>query len=113
MKNYTQLCCWPATEMGDKTSKELKKFFMDEMNTRIKYKCVVLTKPDVCENGHEQPNTGGRSDLFFYVHQDDVNHFAAPRFKYGIRWWEDVIKYNKGNRHLYTKEFLKENQPTW
>lgn len=111
-QNYTQLCVWPGTVLGDSSKEDLEKFFMDEMSTRIKYKCEVITKPDVCENGHEVPETGGRNDLFFYVHSEDIAKFAVPRLNMGIRWWEDVVKYND-NRHLYTEEFLTENETTW
>jgi len=30
----------------------------------------------------------------------------------GIRWWEDVVKYNS-NEHLYTEEFLEAHPTAW
>ena len=108
---YTQLCVWAGTDLGDSKPEEMVKFFKDEMNTRIKYKCEVSTKPDV-EGGIEIPGTGGRIDQFFYVHSDDVGHFAVPRLKMGIRWWEDVVGYND-NSALYTEEFIEANPLTW
>ena len=112
MDNFTQLCVWPGTVLGDSTPQDLENFFKEEMNTRIKYKCQVTTLPDIGADGIPDFETGGRNDLFFYVHSEDIQHFSIPRLQMGIRWWEDVIKYND-NSHLYLPEFIKENQPTW
>lgn len=112
MENYTQLCVWPGVTLGDNTPEELEQFFLDEMNTRVKFHTVIPTLPDVDESGNYVPNTGGRTDLFFYVHSEDVGNFAIPRLKMGIRWWEDVVGYND-NRHLYTQEFLDAHPLTW
>jgi hypothetical protein len=111
--NYIQLCVWPGTILGDNSPEDLEKFFLDEMNTRVKYKCEVKTKPDLDESGNPIPDTGGRNDLFFYVHSEDIGHFAIPRLKMGIRWWEDVISYNDNSHHLYSEEFLNDNPVTW
>jgi hypothetical protein len=48
----------------------------------------------------------------FYVHDEDVSGFAVPRLSMGIRWWEDVIKYND-NSHLYPTEFIEQHPPKW
>ena len=64
------------------------------------------------KNGNAEPDTGGRNDAFFYVHSEDIGGFAIKRLQMGIRWWEDVIKYND-NSHLYTQEFLDTYPPTW
>jgi hypothetical protein len=114
MKNnpFTQLCVWPSTSLGDATPDDLVKFFKDDMNTRIKYHTEVETRPDIDSNGDAIPDTGGRLDLFFYVHTDDILAFAIPRMQMGIKWWEDMVGYND-NTHLYTPEFIKENPLTW
>ena len=112
MENDTQLCVWPGTVLGDSTPQDLEKFFLDEMKTRVKYHTEVTTLPDLDKDGNPDPETGGRNDLFFYVHSDDVANFAIPRLQMGIRWWEDVVGYND-NSHLYTKEFLESHPLTW
>jgi len=112
MENYTQLCVWPGTTLADSTPAELESFFLDEMKTRVKYHTEVKTLPDIDENGNTVPETGGRNDLFFYVHSDDIANFAVRRLHMGIRWWEDVVGYND-NSHLYTKEFLESHPLTW
>jgi hypothetical protein len=109
---YTQLCVWPGTVLKEEEIPALGKYFLDEMNTRVKYHTTILTNPDL-DKGVPVPETGGRSDLFFYVHSDDIPHFALSRLRMGIRWWEDVISYNKGNTHLYPKEFIEQHPPTW
>jgi hypothetical protein len=110
-KDFTQLCVWPGTVLGDSTPKDLEDFFLNEMGVRVKYHTEVETLPDV-ENGKAVPDTGGRNDLFFFVHNDDIPKFAVPRLQMGIRWWEDVIVYND-NKNLYTDQFLEANPPTW
>lgn len=110
-KDFTQLCVWPGTVLGDSTPKDLEDFFLNEMGVRVKYHTEVETLPDV-ENGKAVPDTGGRNDLFFFVHSEDITKFAIPRLQMGIRWWEDVIVYND-NKHLYTDQFLEANPPTW
>ena len=112
MKKYNQLCVWPATVVGKDDVKDLEDFFKKEMDVRVKYKTEVLTNPDLDENGNEVPDTGGRNDLFFYVHDDDIGKFAVPRLSMGIRWYEDVVSYNDG-AYLYPQSFLEENPITW
>ena len=112
MKKYNQLCVWPATVVGKDDVKSLEDFFKDEMDVRVKYKTEVLTNPDLDGNGNEVPDTGGRNDLFFYVHDDDIGKFAVPRLSMGIRWYEDVVSYNDG-AYLYPESFLEENPITW
>ena len=108
---FTQLCVWPGTTLGDNTPQDLENFFLEEMKTRVKYHTEVVTNPDLDSSGNPVPDTGGR-DLFFFVHRDDITKFAVPRLSMGIRWWEDVVKYND-NSHLYTSEFLEANPTTW
>lgn len=110
-KDFTQLCVWPGTVLGDSTPKDFEDFFLNEMGVRVKYHTEVETLPDV-ENDKAVPDTGGRNDLFFFVHSEDIPKFAIPRLQMGIRWWEDVIVYND-NKHLYTDQFLEANPPTW
>jgi len=113
MENFTQLCVWPGTLVGGpQAAEEFESFMLEEFKTRVKYHTEVRTRPDIDAEGNEVPDTGDRNDLFFYVHQDDVAHFAIPRLRMGIRWWEDVVGYND-NSHLYSPEFLAEHPLTW
>ena len=111
--NYTQLCVWPATSLDGDTPQYFEQFMLDELGVRVKYHTEVKTLPDLDKNGNLIPDTGGRNDLFFYVHNEDIPKFAIPRFRWGIRWWEDVISPINRNKHLYTEEFLENHPPTW
>ena len=112
MNQYKQLCVWPGTVLGESTPQELEQFFLDEMGVRVKYHTEVKTLPDLDKYDEPIPDTGGRNDLFFFIHDDDIGKFALPRLQMGIRWWEDVVNYNN-NRHLYTEKFLEANPTTW
>jgi hypothetical protein len=111
--SFTQLCVWPAVILGDSSIEEFESFFESELGVRIKYHTEVETLPDLDEKGNPVPDTGGRNDIFFFVHSDDIVKFAVPRLEMGIRWWEDVIKYNDNSKHLYTPEFIEANPVTW
>lgn len=120
VNQFTQLCVWPSCLVlglgilpgSAKAIKEIKKFedFMaqDFKGTRVKYAEEVKTLPTPGE-----PGTGGRNDIFFYVHSEDLSKFAIVRLVAGIRWWEDVVENN--NHILYPKEILdkywKEQEP--
>jgi hypothetical protein len=68
---------------------------------------------EVITNGSEERNEeGGRCDILFYIHDEDIRKFALPRLSLGIRWWEDVVKYNDG-AYLYSEEILKKYPVTW
>jgi hypothetical protein len=112
MNQFKQLCVWPGTLLGESTPQEFEQCFLDEMGVRVKYHTEVKTLPDLDRYGRPIPDTGYRNDLFFFVHDEDAIKFAVPRLQMGIRWWEDVVKYND-NRHLYTEEFLEANPTTW
>lgn len=98
MSKYNQLCMWPATEVGKGKIKEFVKFMKKEFKSRVQYVDEVVLK-------------NGRNDLFFYIHDDDINKFAVPRLSYGIRWWEDVLM--NGHGKDYPSTFLKQHPKTW
>lgn len=112
MSVYNQLCVWHGTVMGENTVEELEEFFKENFDTRIKFEREVITNPDLDDLGNTVLGTGGRNDLLFYVHDDDIQKFAIPRFQLGVRWWEDVVYYNDGS-HLYSKEILDTYPIKW
>ena len=112
MENFKQLCVWPATLLEENQIQDFINFFQEDMGVRVEYKTTLLTNPDLDAKGNPEPDTGGRHDVFFYIHDEDVMKFAVPRLSLGIRWWEDVIKYND-NSHLYPLEFIEANPPKW
>ena len=110
MNKYNQLCVWPGTIVGEDKIKDFEEYFKG-LGFRIKYEIEVETKPDV-ENGKVVDDTGGRNDILFYIHDNDIGTFALPRLNMGIRWWEDVVSYND-NSHLYTKKILDKYKIKW
>lgn len=104
--NYTQLCVMEATNLGNQTPKDFEAFIAEELKAKAKFAEVVTTLPDRSINGNV-PGTGGREDLFFFIHKDDIGNFAVPRFRYNIRWWEDC------DRSLYSQEILEKYPNTW
>jgi len=112
MSKFNQLCVWPGTMMGDSTPQDLTDFFQENFNTRIQFETETITNPDLDKNGNPIEDTGGRHDLFFFIHDDDISSFAVPRLMVGIRWWEDVVSYND-NSHLYSTEILNKYPINW
>ena len=95
--NYTQMCVWAGTMVGKlKTQrKEFVDFMKTRFNIRVKYVEEIKTAPDY-QNRQSVKGTGGRNDLFFLIHNDDIPKFTINRLQYGIRWLEDVLNNEKG-----------------
>jgi hypothetical protein len=103
-KKYIQLCVWPATILGDYTPAQFELYMKEEFGVRVKFEEEVITEAD-------SEGEGGRHDLFFYVHSDDIGKFAIPRMSVGIRWWEDVVANN--SHKIYPKNIKHKYQKTW
>lgn len=108
-QGYQQVCVWESTLLGDNTTADFEQFFV-EQGFRIKFLEEVITLPDA-EDGRVVEGTGGRHDLFFLVHSDDIPKFAISRLQMGIRWWEDVLGNGHGN--IYPQEVLNKYPRLW
>ena len=108
---FNQLCVWHGTILGNSSVEDFEAFFKDK-GFRVKFAEEVVTNPDKDEFGNDVPETGGRHDLLFYIHDDDIPEFALKRFNLGIRWWEDVVKYND-NSDWYSEEILSKYPVKW
>ena len=95
LPNYTQVCVFPGLLVDQDKIQEFTDQIKEVFDTRVQYLETILTKPDV----DDPENTGGRSDVFFAVHQDDIEKFAVRRLQYGIRWIEDILS-NVNGYHL-------------
>lgn len=103
-ENFTQVCVWPGTVVGAEKLVEFIDGMFEYFNTRVQYLEEIKTNPDLDTFGNKVEDTGGRNDLFFAVHQDDVLKFATPRrLSVGIRWVEDVMSESNQSSHLYPK----------
>lgn len=95
-EGFTQVCVWPATVVGKEQVAEFEQFMLNELGARVQYLEEIATAPDT-SNGYPVEGTGGRNDVFFAVHTDDIAGFAIKRLMMGIRWLEDVYGNNGGN----------------
>jgi hypothetical protein len=86
--------------IGPENIVDFVKFCADAFaGTRVQYLREVETGPDRDDFGRAVEGTGGRNDVLFAVHEDDIGKFAVPRFHYGMRWLDDV--YGNGHGDLY------------
>ena len=111
---YNQVCLWEGCLVKNSnppySEKEFVSFMKKEFGVRVKYLEEVLTKPDM-KNGKPVRGTGGRNDLLFSVHEDDVMKFAVIRLSVGIRWIEDVMSRINNSHRLYDNRLA--NYCTW
>ena len=96
-KPYTQVCMWASTLVGEENIPLFEKTMLEVYKVRVKYLEEILTYPDRDDNGNNVEGTGGRSDVFFSIHEDDIQSFAIRRLSFDppIRWIEDVLATNK------------------
>lgn len=78
---YQQLCVLQG--ITDSLS-DLKSLIETDFGVRIRM-------ADEFETIADDDGPGGRRDVLFYIHHDDVMKFAVPRLQVGIRWFEDVL----------------------
>lgn len=98
---FKQVVVWEGTVVGQDTIEEFEQFILDELGTRIQYLEEVITFPNKDKEGKDVEDTGGRNDVFFAVHDEDVGKFAIPRLQYGMRWIEDVLSYRNCTSPIY------------
>jgi len=99
---FTQVCIWPGTVVGsDYIDKFVAVMAAEFDGVRVQYLEEIKTKPDKLR-GVMVADTGGRTDVFFAVHEDDLQKFAIPRLKAGIRWFEDVISNERSQSPDYS-----------
>lgn len=96
-KEYTQVCVWPGTLLEENQIQEFENFFA-EQGFRVQFLESIITMPDRDDTGAKVPGTGGRTDIIFALHDEDVMKFAVPRLQMGIRWIEDVLDNEQANR---------------
>jgi hypothetical protein len=88
---YKTLCVMPGTVLGMEQVPEFEAFFLESEGVRVRYLEEVITGPSIDGDGLPIPETGGRNDVIFAVHDDDVSKFALRRFAHGVRWLDDVL----------------------
>jgi|TARA_B110000495_G_scaffold46829_1_gene38854 hypothetical protein len=96
-KPYTQVCVWASTTVGEDNIELFEKTLLTQYNVRVKYLEEISTFPDRDDGGNNVEGTGGRSDVFFSIHEDDISSFAIKRLSFDppVRWIEDMLASNK------------------
>lgn len=89
--DFTQVCVWPGTLLEETQIQEMVDWFKTEFDVRIQYLETIVTLPDKDQNGNNIEGTGGRHDVFFAIHKDDIGKFVIPRLIIDVRWIEDVL----------------------
>lgn len=110
-EGFSQVCIWPATTVTpNSTPKDFEDWVLEKFGTKVQYLEEIKTLPDT---GDLENKTGGRNDVFFAVHKDDIMKFAVPRLKSGIRWIEDVTSSINGylSNPIYPERVLE--YKTW
>jgi hypothetical protein len=88
--NFDQVCVWPGVKLRPGCTQEWESVMRD-MGVRVQWLEEIATRPDTDELGNKVPGTGGRTDIFFAVHREDIGRMAALRQELGMRWIEDVL----------------------
>lgn len=98
-ENFNQVCVMMGTIVGEEKINDFVEYMKNEMNVRIHYLEEIATNPDKDNFGNKIEGTGGRNDVFFAIHDEDVARFAIKRLMLDVKWIEDVI--NNGYDYLY------------
>jgi hypothetical protein len=103
---YGTVCVIEGLVVGPENVEAFVQNIRHKTGARIQYLEEVVTRPSL-ENRRVVKGTGGRNDVFFAVHDDDVKDFVTARFSIGARWADDVIGNQRHSygRVLYPKRF--------
>lgn len=105
---YQQVCVWQGVVVEVNQRSE----FVEWMSETFQLKHpVYFIKTLVTSPTPGEPETGGREDVLFYIHNDDIASFAVPRLQYGIRWIEDVI--DNGGQQIHRENLSVYYSWTW
>lgn len=103
---FSQAVQWPAIIVEPGQESLFEEFILSDLGTRAKFIGCYETLPDYDDYGCPVPETGGRVDCYFGVHEEDIGKFAVPRFQFGMRWVDDVLDNERAHskRTIYVKE---------
>ena len=85
MDNYTQKVIWVGTVLGDASTDEFEKFFLD-LGFRVKHDWEFVMSGGFYEGFH---------CMIFNLHNDDVSEFSLFRLTTNdMKWLEDFVDNN-------------------
>jgi hypothetical protein len=110
---YTQVCVWEGANVGLDKVAEFEEVVLLKEGARVQYLEEITTYPLYFEDDEYDGRVSyegdmQRTDLFFAVHDDDINTFATRRLMMGVRWIEDVywdMNYQRGDYPCRVKEY--------
>ena len=85
--NFTQVYVWPGTLLPEDEIGKFIDFLSSQFGVRGQYLETIITLQ--CEK--DGPDSGGRHDVFFAVHDDDVRAFSAARLEWGMFHVESIF----------------------
>lgn len=85
-EGFVQVVVWHGTILEESEHSEFEEWVMSTFGVRAQFLESVTT-------------TGGRVDVLFAIHSNDIAKFAVPRFTYGMRWLEDVYGNGTGGEY--------------
>lgn len=106
---FNQVCIWTACTLNEgkestpKKIEDFEKFMFENFGVRVQFLEEIETAPDTDKLGNPVRGTGGRIDLLFAVHKDDIGKFAVKRLMYEIHWIEDSLSKDAYTSPIYPK----------
>jgi hypothetical protein len=90
-EDYTYLCVIQGLSIEESDVPDFEAFLLDKCGTRVQFLETYRTLPDLCD-GIPVADTGGRADVIFSVHKNDIAKLhLGHRMELGIRWLDDAI----------------------
>jgi hypothetical protein len=97
-EEFPQVMVWSGTVVGFNNVESFENWMKTDFGVRVKYLEEIKTLPS-----RGVSDSGGRNDLFFAVHKDDISKMAVKRFTLQDppRWIEDVLSIVNYHEHIY------------
>ena len=84
---FTQVYVWPGTLLPESDISKFIDWLSSQFGVRGQYLETIVTLP----RDEDGPESGGRHDVFFSVHDDDLPQFSVPRLEWGIFHVESIF----------------------
>jgi len=102
---------WPALILQEEEIPKALKLLQEIGAKKINYLGMVITNPDIDDDGNDIPETGGRTDHFFEV-LDAESGFWVNRLRLGLRLLSDVLwSVNDYDKNPIYPNWIKEYVP--
>lgn len=98
MNKFNILAVWQNRTLGDSSHEEFQNWMLSAVDARVKNPVEVLSS---------RKNIAGIfiPDLFFYVHQNDIQKFLNRRGQFDILLWDEID--NPYTRSMYPDNLME------